>query len=257
MTNTATNQDDKVFLFDHGGTTGAILRILPDATKSLNQMLPEDHQQVPDQKLKLSYTCCYLLHQDKHVLIDAGIDGDEVGSLLTQVGVSPSEIELVCITHVDRDHVAGLLLQIGDGELAYPNAQYAIDAQLWADLREPETYERLPKHLNRLFRRLKELIEDRVILCEGEMTVMDAITFIPCPGHRPGHAAYAFATATSPILHLGDAVLHPVWIDHPDWPAAIDSDPSQAMQSRDRILQRASDTSALTIGTHIPWPGIL
>ena len=257
MNETAKSLDDRVFLFDHGGTTGAILRILPDATKSLNEMLPEEHRQTPDQKLKLAYTCCYLLHQDRHILIDAGIDGDEVRSTLSEIAVHPEDIELVCITHVDRDHVAGLLLQIGDGELAYPNAKYAIDAQLWADLHKPETYDRLPKHLNRLFQRLKDLIEDRVILCKGETTVTKGITFVPSPGHRPGHAAYEFATNTTPIFHLGDVVLHPIWIEHPDWPVAVDTNPEQAMQTRILMLERASDTSALAIGTHMPWPGVL
>jgi len=127
-------------------------------------------------------------------MIDAGIDGDEVTATLSELGVAASDIELVCITHVDRDHVAGLLLQIGDGELAYPNAKYAIDTGLWGELHKLETYDNLPKHLRRLFQRLKELIEDRVILCDGESEFADGITFIPCPGHRPGHGAYEFAT---------------------------------------------------------------
>ena len=256
MNRTAKTADDKLHLFDHGGTTGAVIRILPDAVRSLNDMLPEDLQQTPDQKLHFAYTCCYLNHQDRHIMIDAGIDGDEVVGTLSELGVAASDIELVCITHADRDHVAGLLLQIGDGELAYPNAKYAIDAGLWADLHKPETYESLPKHLNRLFQRLKELIEDRVILCDGETTVIERITFIPCPGHRPGHGAYEFATDGTPILHIGDAALQPQWIEHLDWPVVGDTNPEQAMESRILILERAKDTSALVIGTHMPWPGI-
>ena len=151
MNRTAKTQEEKFHLFDHGGTTGAVIRILPDAARSLNAMLPENLQQTPDEKMLFAYTCCYLNHQDRHVMIDAGIDGDEVTSTLSEIGVAASDIELVCITHVDRDHVAGLLLQIGDGELAYPNAEYAIDAGLWAELHKPETYESLPKHLRRLF----------------------------------------------------------------------------------------------------------
>jgi glyoxylase-like metal-dependent hydrolase (beta-lactamase superfamily II) len=254
---TAKSQDDKLHLFEHGGTTGAVIRILPDSTKSLNAALPDDLQQIPDQNMHFAFTCCYLNHQDRHVMIDAGIDGDEVTATLAELGVAASDIELVCITHADRDHVAGLLLQIGDGELAYPNAKYAIDAGLWADLHKPATYEALPKHLNRLFQRLKDLIEDRVILCDGESEVAEGITFIPCPGHRPGHGAYEFTTDDTPILHIGDAVLHPQWIEHLDWPATIDTLPEQAMASRKMLLERAEETLALVIGTHLPWPGMI
>jgi glyoxylase-like metal-dependent hydrolase (beta-lactamase superfamily II) len=248
--------DDKLYLFDHGGTTGAVLRILPDATRSLNEMLPEDLQQKPDQKLHLAYTCCYLNHRDRHVMVDAGIDGDEVVAMLSELGISAEDIELVCITHVDRDHAAGLLLQIGDGELAYPNANYAIDAGLWADLHKQETYDSLPKHLNRLFQRLKELIEERVILCQGTFAVADGITFVPSPGHRPGHGAYEFATDDTPILHIGDVALHPLWFDHPDWPCIVDTNPEEAMAGRRMILKRAEAPGALVLGTHLPWPGI-
>jgi len=254
---TTKSREEKLHLFDHGGTTGAVIRILPDSTKSLNAMLPENFQQTPDQNMLFAYTCCYLNHQDRHVMIDAGIDGDEVTATLSELDVAASDIELVCITHADRDHVAGILLQIGDGELAYPNAKYAIDAGLWADLHKPETYEALPKHLNRLFQRLKELIEDRVILCDGEGEVADGISFIPCPGHRPGHGAYEFATDDTPILHIGDAILNSVWIEHPEWPATIDTLPEQAVASRKMLLERAQETGALVIGTHLPWPGIL
>ena len=257
MNQTAKNADEKLHLFDHGGTTGAILRILPDATRSLNELLPEEFWQKPDKKLRLAYTCCYLNHRDRHVMIDAGIDGDEVVTALSELEISADDIELVCITHVDRDHVAGLLLQIGDGELAYPNAKYAIDAGLWADLDKQETYDSLPKHLNRLFQRLKELIEDRVILCNGESAVADGITFVPCPGHRPGHGAYEFATDDTPILHSGDVALHPLFFEHLDWPVTIDTHPEQAMESRKRILERAEATGALVIGTHLPWPGTI
>lgn len=256
MNQTAKNRDDNLHLFDHGGTTGAVIRILPDAARSLNEMLPEELQQTPDQKMRFAYTCCYLNHRDRHIMIDAGIDGDEVTATLSELGVSAGDIELVCITHVDRDHVAGLLLQIGDGELAYPNAKYAIDAGLWADLHKPETYDSLPKHLRRLFERLKELIEDRVILCDGESKVADGITFVPCPGHRPGHAAYEFATDDTPILHIGDAALNPVWFEHLDWPVVGDTLPEQAMESRKMILERVNETGALMIGTHLPWPGM-
>ena len=257
MDQTTKSGDEKLHLFTHGGTTGAVIRILPDDSRSLNELLPEELQQTPDQKLSFAYTCCYLNHRDRHVMIDAGIDGDEVVGALSEVGVAADDIELVCITHVDRDHVAGLLLQIGDGELAYPNAKYAIDTDLWIELHKPETYDSLPKHLRRLFQRLKELIEDRVILCDGEMEVIDGITFVPCPGHRPGHAAYEFATDDTPILHIGDAVLNPVWIEHLDWPVTMDTDPEGAMESRKMILERAKKTGALVIGTHLPWPGVI
>jgi len=256
MNDKADPMEDRIHLFAHKGVEGAILRILDDDPHSLNDLLDDEHKLPEDRMLDFAFTCCYIRHRDRHVMIDGGIDGDEVTGQLTFLDVKPEDVNLVLITHVDRDHVAGLILQIGEGELTYPNARYAIDAELWSALHEDETYDELPKHLQRLFKALVARLEDRVILCDGETDVADGIRFIPCPGHRPGHAAYEFVTDAEPILHVGDAFLHPVFIEHPDWPVTGDTFPDQAVNSRKLLIKRASESNVLVIGTHIPWPGM-
>jgi glyoxylase-like metal-dependent hydrolase (beta-lactamase superfamily II) len=248
--------EDGIHLFAHAGVEGAVLRILDDDPHSLNELLDDEHQLHEDQSLPFAFTCCYVHHHDRHVMIDGGIDGDEVVAQLAFLDVKPNDVDLVLITHVDRDHVAGLILQVGDGELTYPNAQYAIDAGLWVELHKDETYEELPKHLQRLFKALVARLEERVILCNGETDVAEGITFVPCPGHRPGHAAYEFATEAEPLLHVGDAFLHPIFIEHPDWPVTGDTFPHQAVESRKALIERASEPNALIIATHFPWPGM-
>jgi len=252
--------EDRIHLFAHGGVEGAVLKILDNEPLPLNDLLDDAHRLPEDQTLPFAYTCCYIRHHGRHVMVDGGIDGDEVAAQLVFLDVRPQDVDLVLITHVDRDHVAGLILQIGDGELTYPNARYAIDAGLWRLLHEDGTYDELPKHLQRLFRALVARLEDRVILCDAETEVANGITFVPCPGHRPGHAAYELdsnsGTAAGPILHVGDAFLHPLFLEHPDWPLAGDTNPDQAVESRRTLIERIAKTNALVIGTHFPWPGI-
>jgi glyoxylase-like metal-dependent hydrolase (beta-lactamase superfamily II) len=248
--------EDRIHRFAHAGTEGAVLRILDDDPHSLNELLDDEHQLAEDRSLPFAFTCCTVRHRDRHVMIDGGIDGDEVTAQLAILDVKPDDVDLVLITHVDRDHVAGLILQVGDGELTYPSARYAIDAGLWAELHKDETYDELPKHLQRLFKALTARLEERVILCEGETEIADGITFVPCPGHRPGHAAYEFATDAEPILHVGDAFLNPIFIEHPDWPVTGDTFPDRAVESRKVLIERATQSNALVVGTHFPWPGI-
>jgi len=248
--------EDAIHLFSHAGVEAAILRILDDDPHSLNELLDDAHRLAEDQSLPFAFTCCYVRHRERHVMIDGGIDGDEVSAQLALLGVKPEDVDLVLITHVDRDHVAGLILQVGDGELTYPNAQYAIDAGLWEELHNDETYDELPKHLQRLFKALVARLEERAILCAGETEVADGITFVPCPGHRAGHAAYEFATDAEPILHVGDAFLHPVFIEHPDWPVTGDTFPERAVESRKALIERIRRTNALILATHFPWPGM-
>ena len=248
--------EERIHLFAHAGVEGAVLRILGDDPHSLNELLPDVYKLPEDRALPFAFTCCYVHHHHRHVLVDGGIDGDEVIAQLALLDVKPDDIDLVLITHVDRDHVAGLILQVGDGELTYPNARYAIDAGLWAELHKDETYNELPKHLQRLFRALVARLGGWAILCDGKTEVAEGITFVPCPGHRPGHAAYEFTTDAEPILHVGDAFLHPVFMEHPDWPITGDTFPDQAVASRKALIERISRTNPLVIATHFPWPGM-
>ena len=248
--------EEQIHLFEHHDLTGAVIRILDDDPHSLSELLGDEHAHFQDHSLVFSYTCCYINHRDRNIMVDGGLDGDEVTAKLGELGVSPDDIELVLITHVDRDHVAGLILQVGDGEMTYPNARYAIDAGLWAELQKDETYFELPGHLRRLFKILVARIADRVILCDGETELADDITFVPCPGHRPGHAAYEFATDGSPVIHMGDAFFNPLFIEQYNLPIAGDSDPDQAVESRKQLIARISANEALVLGTHMPWPGI-
>ena len=256
---------ERIHRFTHHDITGAVIRILDDKAHSLNELLDAEYQLRTDRTVPFSYTCCYVHHRGRHVMVDAGIDGDEVAAALAELDVTPADIDLVLITHVDRDHVAGLILQMGDGVLAYPNARHAIDAGLWAELHEDETYNGLPKHLQRLFRALVARMEDRIILCHGEEALadeFDGITFVPCPGHRPGHGAYEFATTgeddseTEPFVHVGDAFLNPFFVEHPDWPVVGDSLPDEAIESRRALIERLNASSALAIATHFPFPGL-
>jgi len=248
--------EEQIYLFDHHDLTGAVIRILDDDPHSLSELLGDEHAHYQDQSLVFSYTCCYINHRDRHIMVDGGLDGDEVVAQLATLGIAPADIELVLITHVDRDHVAGLILQVGDGELTYPNARYAIDAELWCELHRDETYYELPGHLRRLFKVLVAQLEERIILCEGETKIADGITSVPCPGHRPGHTAYEFATDGSPVLHMGDAFFSPFFIEQSNLPIAGDSAPEEAVESRKQLIERVSENDALVIATHFPWPGI-
>ncbi len=248
---------ERIHPFTVGGIEGAVLQTLDSEHRTLRTLLADELPAFEDRTVEFAFTLLYAQHRGRHVLVDGGIDGDEVSAQLATLDVAPEDVGWVLITHVDRDHVAGLILQVGDGVLTYPNARYVLDAGLWGTLHDDGTYTNLPKHLQRLYWALVARLEDRVILCDGETEVADGITFVPSPGHRPGHAAYALATEAAPLLHVGDAFLHPVFLDHPDWPAAGDTDRAVAAETRAMLRDRIERTGSLVVGSHFPSPGRL
>ena len=246
--------EEQVHRFRHYDIEGAVIRIMDDEILSLNEFLAEEHHLDDGDEYEFAYTCCYLKYRDKHILIDAGFDPDTTPGALESIDVAPEDIELVLLTHADRDHVAGLLM--ADGSFTYPNAQHVISKELWDNLSDPETLEALGDERGAFYRKLVKAFDEHVKVCEQEEEIFDSIRFIPSPGHRIGHAVYEFATEKSPLLHTGDSFFHPDLAEHPDWANVTDSIPDRAVESRKALVARAVKSGALVLSTHIPFPGI-
>ncbi len=245
---------ENVHRFKHENIEGAVIRIMEDEMLSPDEFLSDEHKPDDPDEYPFAYTCCYLRHRGRHVLVDAGFDCDTTPGALEEIGVAPEEIEVVLLTHADRDHVAGLLMP--DGTFTYPNAQHVIGHELWENLRKPETLAALDEQRQSFYRRLIHAFDETIQLCEGESEVIEGVRFVPSPGHRVGHAIYEFATDGPPLLHTGDSFFHPVFAEHPDWPNVTDSLPEQAVASRIRLVARAAASNALVLGSHVPFPGI-
>jgi len=245
----------RIHRFTHHDTTGAVI-CFEEETLDLNEFLSEEHRSAEPSEYSFAYTCCVLNHRGRHVLIDAGFEPEPIVNALADLGVGPDEIELILLTHADRDHVAGLLSP--EGKPIYANARHVIGRELWTDLRKPETLASLADNEEReaFFRRFVAAFDDRMELFDGERDVADGVRFVPCPGHRIGHAVYELATGGSPLLHTGDALFHPLFAEQPSWPNVTDSTPDQAVESRQRLVAHAAETGALVLSSHIPYPGI-
>jgi len=248
---------ENVYRFAYEDIEGAVIRVSDDEELSLHEFLGAEHRTDELADYAFAYTCCYVRHRSRNILIDGGFDPDTVPGALDAFDVTPEEIELVLITHADRDHVAGLLR--ADGSFTYPNAQHVIGFDLWDNLRRPETLDglaQLGEERQAFFRKLVRAFDNQLLLAKTEESVADGIHYVPAPGHRIGHGVYEIQTSGRPLLHTGDAFFHPVFAEHPDWPNITDSIPDQAVESRKLLVARAADTRALVLSAHIPFPGI-
>lgn len=246
--------DDLLHRFRHEDMEGAVIRILEDEVLSVNEFLAEAHQLDEGDEYAFAYTCCYIKHRGRHILIDAGFDPDTTPGALESIDVLPEDIELVLLTHADRDHVAGLLMH--DGSLTYPHAQHVIDKELWDNLSDPETLDALDDERSRFYRQLIRILDSSIQLCTGETDVAEGIRFIPSSGHRIGHAVYQFTSDGSPLVHTGDSFFHPLFAEHPDWANVTDSIPMSGVDSRKLLAARVAESNALILSSHIPFPGI-
>ncbi|MFC1825494.1 MBL fold metallo-hydrolase, partial [Thermodesulfobacteriota bacterium] len=99
-------------------------------------------------------------------------------------------------------------------------------------------------------------LQDRFELIEDEQEVFTGINAVPAPGHTPGHGVLFIASAGEELITLGDAAGHPIHLEHPEWHILSDQVPEEAMDTRRRLLERASSKNALLFGYHFPFPGL-
>lgn len=170
------------------------------------------------------------------ILVDTGF-----GATPQQVAglVDPADVSRLIITHSHGDHVNGAV--DGDGNLHYPNAEIVMQTVEWEFWNSSD---------------LRETFWPRLVCLDGEVEIAPGLTFIPAPGHTPGHSALLVESKGERLLHLVDTLHAPVQLDHPEWSVAFDSDMDLAAETRRAMLGRAADEGMLTLLYHFAFPGL-
>ena len=206
-----------------------------------------------------AHSCLLVGFDERWILIDGSLDAAVVLAGLRQTGVDRADIDLVLITHGDTDHIAGLL--DGDRALVYPNATYVLHERLWeawisdGERGDPDPF--YEEEQRRIARSLAQQIEGSTMLRDGDGEVAPGIRAIAAPGHRPSHLAYELASGDRCVLHVGDALIAPVFVDEPLRGNAFDSSPELGTQSRLALLREAARPQTLTYVPHFPFPGFV
>jgi len=95
-------------------------------------------------------------------------------------------------------------------------------------------------------------LKERISLIEGEVEIVPGVRAIATFGHTPGHIALSIASDSERLLHISDAVLYPLHLEHPEWTPVFDILPEQASASKRRIFDLAAEEDALVFAHHFP-----
>jgi glyoxylase-like metal-dependent hydrolase (beta-lactamase superfamily II) len=152
---------------------------------------------------------------------------------LAAVGVEPSEIDPVLITHLHDDHIGW---NVGDdGRPRFPEARYLIPAADWKEYEDPEDKEDRAI-AEQLLRPLEAA--GAVDLVDGEVVITDDVLAFHTPGHTPGHQSVLVSSGGEQLLLSGDLTNHPAQLHQPSWAAGGDGDPDMVHETRLRVLDR-------------------
>lgn len=209
----------------------------------------------------------FLVHTGDHlVLVDAGSAacfGPALGQVpdnLRASGYAPEEVDTILMTHLHPDHVCGLV--DGDGEPVYPNAELRAsrdDADFWLSEAQAEA---VPEDDRAFFDMARDAVATYretgrfSTFAPGE-ELLPGLQARDTHGHTPGHASFLFEGGDEEILVWGDVVhSYGVQFDDPAVAIEFDSDPEQAIATREEVLDGAAEEAHWVAGAHLPFPGL-
>ncbi|MFQ6032315.1 MAG: MBL fold metallo-hydrolase, partial [Candidatus Zixiibacteriota bacterium] len=205
----------------------------------------------PDEKnrIRLDLNLLLVKSEKKNILIDAGM-GDvlnekqrkiygvekpsELERKLSELNLTPEDIDLVILTHLHADHAGGVvrLDKLGKRAPRFPNARYVVQVKEWNDAMSPD--ERTSATY--FTENLKLLEESNLLeLRDGEEEVAKGIKVTPTGGHTPGHQAVLIEDGENKILWPGDIIPSTSHLKIP-YVASVDLFPLETMTQKRKFL---------------------
>jgi glyoxylase-like metal-dependent hydrolase (beta-lactamase superfamily II) len=178
-----------------------------------------------------------------HLWAYEGIHSDAPGALAA-AGASPEDVDLVVLTHLDDDHIGGVLDGAG---LAFPNARIAAPA---AGIAAVEAGEGLPLGIDERKAWLAALERHGVIDAFEPGELAEGVTARAAPGHRAGHVCIAVG-GDRPLVHIADTLHHHAHIEHPEWDGPADDDRALALETRRTVLAELSRDGTRAVASHL------
>lgn len=222
-------------------------------------------RELPVDQIISPYTCLLINSGKRRLLVDIGAGFAPTNGKLVEnlaaVGVEPTTVDTIVLTHGHADHIGGTV--DGAGNSIFPNARYVMwqsEWDFWNQERPDLGAMPVDAHLKHLlidFAHAKlPPIQKQLDLIDREVEIAPGVYAIPAPGHTPGHIALLISSGNQQLLHLADTVLHPILMEHPEWYPTFDLLPEQAAASKRRLLDRAAADGALALAFHFPFPGL-
>jgi glyoxylase-like metal-dependent hydrolase (beta-lactamase superfamily II) len=178
-----------------------------------------------------------------HLWAYEGIHSDAPAALAA-AGASPEDVDLVVLTHLDDDHIGGVL----DGEqLAFPGARIAAPA---AGIAAVEAGEGLPVGIEQRKEWLATLRAHGVLDAYEPGELAEGVVARDAPGHRAGHCCVEL-DGDLPLVHIADTLHHHAHIEHPEWDGAADDDRALALETRRFWLGELSASGCRAVASHL------
>ena len=206
------------------------------------------------------YTHLIVNNGEQLILVDMGAgkvlpNNGKLPSTMKSIGIDPSEIDTIIITHAHPDHIGGTLNDMG--KPIYTNARYYMWKDEWDFWFSDKAFEKTMEFFVNTAREQLSPIKDRINFLEKESEIFPGVNIIEANGHTPGHIVVSFSSKDEHLYYIGDTVLYPLHLEYPDWLPIYDILPDKAEASKRKIFNLVARENALVIGQHfVPFPSL-
>ena len=225
---------------------GCMLGVVP------RELWKREHPPDQQNRIRLNLTCPLIIKGRDAILVDTGI-GNRLSSVerkifdhgdgwlpnhLRALGMEPSDITHVVLSHLHFDHCGGLVRrrESGNCEAAFPNAKLIVQKGELATARDPRN-----ERLKAAYRHMQEILDatsSTIETIDGDTEIVPGVTAALTGGHTHDHQVAIVRDQGAAFVHLADIVPTRSHMRGP-WNQSYDLDALRTMEEKAKYLHRA------------------
>ena len=217
-------------------------------------------------KVEAGINVLLIKKEEKLILLDTGSGyhfGANAGKLLgalNELGIEPTDITDIVITHAHIDHIGGILDK--EDHFIFPSAKYYIaeqEFQFW--MSENPDFSKSKGASSSDFsisfaRSVLTKIKNRLNFFQYGDVLFSCLKSELAEGHTLGHTIFKIFSGDKSIKHIVDTFHTQLLVTNPEWGTQWDVDFDKAVKTRERIIKEGVNNKTLFMSCHLPWPGL-